>query len=99
MCSASHRARLQSRLTPSDISPVDAFRQTLLAARSIAYSDSASGVYVANELFARLGIAAQAAPKSRVIPATPVGQIGARGDAEIRLQQITSPAHHPPLRT
>src|SRR6267154_2377427 len=32
-----------------DISSVDALKKTLLAARSIAYSDSASGVYVSTE--------------------------------------------------
>ena len=31
--------------------------RTLLAAKSIAYSDSASGVYLATELFPKLGIA------------------------------------------
>ena len=40
-----------------DISSVDALRQALLRARSIAYSGSVSGTYVSTELFARLGIA------------------------------------------
>jgi molybdate transport system substrate-binding protein len=35
-----------------DISSVDALRRALLAAKSIAYSDSASGVYIQNEMFA-----------------------------------------------
>ena len=40
-----------------DVSTVDAFlRRTLLAAKSIAYSDSASGVYIENEMFKYLGI-------------------------------------------
>src|SRR5580704_10129677 len=38
-----------------DISTVDAFKRTLLAAKSIAYSDSASGVYLSTELFPKLG--------------------------------------------
>ena len=42
-----------------DISTVDALKRTLLAAKSIAYSDSASGVYLSTELFPKLGIADQ----------------------------------------
>ena len=72
-----------------DISSVDALTHTLLAARSVAYSDSASGVYVGNELFKRLGIADQMNGKSRMIPAEPVGEIVARGEAEIGFQQIS----------
>src|SRR5882757_9677773 len=40
-----------------DISSVDALKRTLLAAKSIAYSDSASGVYISTEMFQKLGIA------------------------------------------
>ena len=40
-----------------DISSADALKRALLAAKSIAYSDSASGVYVSTEMFQRLGIA------------------------------------------
>ena len=38
-----------------DISSVDALRRTLLAAKSLAFSSSVSGVYVSTELFQRLG--------------------------------------------
>jgi molybdate transport system substrate-binding protein len=72
-----------------DISSVDALRRTLLEAKSIAYSDSASGVYISTELFKRLGIADQVAGKSRMIPAEPVGAVVARGEAEIGLQQLS----------
>jgi molybdate transport system substrate-binding protein len=72
-----------------DISSVDALRRTLLAARSVAYSDSASGVYVESELFKRLDIADQMKGKSRMIPAEPVGEVVARGEAEIGFQQIS----------
>jgi molybdate transport system substrate-binding protein len=40
-----------------DISSLDALKRTLLEAKSIAYSDSASGVYLSTVLFKRLGIA------------------------------------------
>jgi molybdate transport system substrate-binding protein len=72
-----------------DISSVDALRRTLLNARSIAYSDSASGVYIQNEMFRRLGIEDQIKGKARMIPAEPVGAVVARGEAEIGFQQIS----------
>jgi molybdate transport system substrate-binding protein len=72
-----------------DISSVDAVRSALLAAKSIAYSDSASGVYISSELFKRLGIADQVASKSHMIPAEPVGAVVARGEAELGFQQIS----------
>ena len=62
-----------------DISTVEALRRTLLKARSIAYSDSASGTYVAGELFQKLGIAAAVKGKATMIPGTPVGLNLARG--------------------
>jgi molybdate transport system substrate-binding protein len=73
----------------SDISSLDALKRTLLAAKSIAYSDSASGVYIQNEMFPRLGIAEAVARKARMIPAEPVGAVVARGEAEIGFQQMS----------
>jgi molybdate transport system substrate-binding protein len=71
-----------------DISSADALKRALLAAKSVAYSDSASGVYVSTEMFAKLGIVDAMKDKAKKIPATPVGEIVARGEAEIGLQQI-----------
>jgi molybdate transport system substrate-binding protein len=72
-----------------DISTVDALRKTLLNAKSIAYSDSASGVYVANELFKRLDLVEELSGKARMIVATPVGRIVADGEAEVGFQQLS----------
>jgi molybdate transport system substrate-binding protein len=72
-----------------DISSADSIKRALLAAKSVAYSDSASGVYVSTELFQKLGIADAMKDKARKIPATPVAEIVARGDAEIGFQQIS----------
>ena len=72
-----------------DISSVDALKRTLLAAKSIAYSSSASGVYLSTELFQRLGIAGQVLSKSQRIENEPVGAVVARGEAEIGFQQIS----------
>jgi molybdate transport system substrate-binding protein len=72
-----------------DISSADAIKRALLAARSVAYSDSASGVYVSTEMFKKLGVVDEMKDKARKIPATPVGEIVAHGDAEIGFQQIS----------
>lgn len=72
-----------------DISSADTLKRALLAAKSVAYSDSASGVYVSTEMFAKLGIADEMKDKARKIPATPVAEIVAHGDAEIGFQQIS----------
>jgi molybdate transport system substrate-binding protein len=72
-----------------DISTADALKRTLLAVKTIAYSDSASGVYVSTEMFDRLGITEAMKDKARKIPATPVGEIVARGEAEIGFQQMS----------
>ncbi len=73
-----------------DISSVAALTRTLLDAKSIAYSDSASGVYLSTVLFPRLGIADRVGPKSRKVAGNErVGALVARGDAEIGFQQIS----------
>lgn len=72
-----------------DISSVDALTRTLLAAKSIAYSASASGVYLSTELFPQLGIADAIKDKSRRIQSERVGTVVARGDAEIGFQQVS----------
>jgi molybdate transport system substrate-binding protein len=72
-----------------DLSSPDTLKAALLAAPTIAYSDSASGVYVSTEMFQKLGIVEQMQGKARKIPATPVGEVVAQGMAEIGFQQIS----------
>src|SRR3954449_10358705 len=68
-----------------DIGSVETLRSTLLAAKSIAYSDSGSGTYLATTLFAKLGIADRIASKSRRVRGPPSGEavasVVARGEA------------------
>jgi molybdate transport system substrate-binding protein len=71
-----------------DISTVPKFRQVLLDSRSVAYSDSASGVYIQATLFKKLGIEQQMRGKAHEIQATPVGEIVAHGQAEIGFQEV-----------
>ena len=72
-----------------DISSPEALKRALLAAKTIAYSDSASGVYISTDMFRKLGIEEEMKGKARQIPATPVGEIVARGEAELGFQQIS----------
>ena len=73
-----------------EIGTVEALKQTLLKAESIAYSASVSGRYLTTELYQRLGIAEQVAGKSRLIgKGERVGAVIARGEAEIGFQQVS----------
>lgn len=72
-----------------EIGSVEALKRTLLAAKSIAYSASASGTYLSTELFPRLGIADQIKAKSKRIESERVAAVVARGEAEIGFQQIS----------
>jgi molybdate transport system substrate-binding protein len=82
-----------------DIGTVEAFRSTLLAAKSIAYSDSSSGTYISTMMFAKLGIAEQVMGKSRKVRGPPSGEpvaaVVARGEAEIGFQQVSELIHVP----
>ncbi len=72
-----------------DISTVDQLRQALLNAKSIAYSASASGTYLSNELFPKLGVADQMKVTAKRIMSERVGAVVARGDAELGFQQVS----------
>jgi molybdate transport system substrate-binding protein len=82
-------AAVQAGTPKPDISSVEAFKKTLANARSIAYSDSASGVYIETVLYKRLDVSDKVKVKSKMISAEPVGEIIARGDAELGFQQIS----------
>jgi molybdate transport system substrate-binding protein len=81
-------AAVRSGAPKPDIGTLDAFKRALLNAKSIAISDSASGVYFTTELFPRLGIADQVMPKCKRVTGQ-VGLVVARGEAEIGFQQIS----------
>src|SRR5437773_4452504 len=84
---------VRSGAAKPDIGSVEAFRSTLLAAKSVAYSDSGSGTYLSTTLFPRLGVADQVAGKSRKVRGPPSGEpvaaVVARGEAEIGFQQVS----------
>jgi molybdate transport system substrate-binding protein len=75
-----------------DISTVDAFKRTLLAAKSIAYIDpkagGSSGIYI-GALLQRLGIADQINAKAVLVHGGAVADHIADGEAEIGVHQIS----------
>jgi molybdate transport system substrate-binding protein len=74
-----------------DISTVEAFKNTLLRARSITYPSSTTGIYMATKLFPQLGIADAVIPKSSNAGIAAV----AKGDAEIAIQPVSELLHVP----
>jgi molybdate transport system substrate-binding protein len=75
-----------------DVSTVDAFKRALLAAKSVAYIDPASGgssgIYI-DKLLERLGIADQIRPKAKLKKGGHVADLIVSGDAELGLHQIS----------
>ena len=72
-----------------DISTVEALKHTLLNAKSVAYSASASGTYLSTELFSKLGVQERLAQTGKKIMSERVGAVVARGDAELGFQQVS----------
>jgi molybdate transport system substrate-binding protein len=72
-----------------DISSVDALRNSVLAAQSVAYSEGASGTYLVG-MFQRLGIYDQVKLKASIAKANePVGDKLVRGEADIGFHQLS----------
>jgi molybdate transport system substrate-binding protein len=75
-----------------DISSPDALKRSLLAAKSVAYSDpakgGASGVYFAH-VIDQLGIAEQLKPKTILVQGALAAEFVARGEAEIGVGQAS----------
>ena len=76
-----------------DIGTVDAFKKTLLAAKSIGYSTGPSGLYMLS-VFEKMGVAAEVKGKLKQTPSGVfVGTLIANGDTEIGFQQISELVH------
>jgi molybdate transport system substrate-binding protein len=82
-------AAVRSGAPRPDIGSVAAFKTALADATSIAYSDSASGVYIETVLYKKLDVSDAVRAKSKMIPAEPVGEVVARGDAALGFQQVS----------
>ena len=72
-----------------DISTMVGLKQALLNAKSVAYSASASGVYLSTELFPKMGISEQMEKTARKILSERVASVVARGEAELGFQQVS----------
>jgi len=72
-----------------DISSVDALTNSVLTARSVAYSEGASGTYLVG-MFQRLGIYDQVRPKASIAKANePVGEKLVRAEADLGFHQLS----------
>jgi molybdate transport system substrate-binding protein len=75
-----------------DVSTVDAFKQTLLKAKTVGYIDPASGgssgIYVAG-LLDKLGIADQVKPKAKLKQGGHVSDLVKSGEAEVGIHQMS----------
>jgi molybdate transport system substrate-binding protein len=72
-----------------DISTVEAFRRTLVAADTIGYSRAgASGIFFA-DLLERMGLAAEVNAKATIIPSGFTGQLLLDGKVELAVQQVS----------
>ena len=74
-----------------DISTVEAFKRTMLAAKSVTFPGSTTGIYLVTKLFPQLGIAKEMAQKTT---STGVAAV-AKGDAEIAVQPVSELRHVP----
>jgi molybdate transport system substrate-binding protein len=75
-----------------DISTVEAFKQTLLAAKSISYADPAKGGLsgvVAGKAIDRLGIADQMKAKTTLVPGAQSPELVAKGEVELGIAQAS----------
>jgi molybdate transport system substrate-binding protein len=72
-----------------DISTMSGLKSALLNAKSVAYSASASGVYLSTELFPKMGISEQMNRTARKIYSERVASVVARGDADLGFQQVS----------
>ena len=79
--------------TKPAIGSVEAFKKTLLSAKSIGYSTGPSGVYMLS-VFDKLGVAGEVKGKLKQTPSGVfVGNLIASGETEIGFQQISELVH------
>jgi len=90
---------VRAGLAKPDLSTSESLKRALLAAKSIAYSDSSSGTYLSTVGFKKLGIADEIAGRTRKVRGPPSGEVVAavvaRGEAEIGFQQVPELLHVP----
>jgi len=81
---------VRAGLPVPDISSVDKLRKALLNAKSVAFSEGASGTFITGTLFSKLDVVEQMNSKSVLIKGKElVGTAIDRGEADLGLQQIS----------
>jgi molybdate transport system substrate-binding protein len=84
-----------------DVSSAEALKRALIAAKTVGYAAPSGGSITAAHImsvFARLGIAAEMAPKARLAAGGPNGRVSvlvSSGQAEIGLQQVSELMSNP----
>jgi molybdate transport system substrate-binding protein len=77
-----------------DVSTVEAFKQVLLKAKAVAIPGSTSGIWLATELFPRLGIAQQLDVKAMPRGSDAAAMVAA-GDASLAVMPVSEIVHAP----
>lgn len=72
-----------------DISTADAFKRTLLAAKSVAYVGTGATGAEVRKIFERLGIADEMKAKTKLLSGTSAAAAVAKGEAELGFSQIS----------
>jgi molybdate transport system substrate-binding protein len=75
-----------------DVSTVEAFKQILLKAKTVAIPESTSGIWLTTDLFPRLGIADKINVKAMPRGAAAAGLV-ARGDANVAVMPVSEIVH------
>ena len=77
-----------------DVSTVEAFKQALLKARTVAVPGSTSGIWLMTDLFPRLGIAEKLNVKATARGKDATGMVAA-GDADLAVMPVSEIVHAP----
>jgi molybdate transport system substrate-binding protein len=77
-----------------DVSTIEAVKQVLLKAKTIALDGSTSGIWLTTDLFPRLGIAEKINVRVTPRSAAAMGMVAA-GDADITVQPVSEILHAP----
>src|SRR6202047_2116721 len=75
-----------------DVSTVEAFKQVLLKAKTVAIPGSTSGIWLTNDLFPRLGIAEKISVKATPRGTGAAGMVGA-GGADLAVMPVSEIVH------
>ncbi|MBI2996831.1 MAG: molybdate ABC transporter substrate-binding protein [Deltaproteobacteria bacterium] len=83
---------VRSGAAKPDLGSVEAFKRSMLAAKSVIYADpaggGAAGIHFA-QVLERLGIAADMKPKSKLIKSLNTAELVAKGEGELGVTQIS----------